>query len=153
MGYSPYAFSTDLINSSSLAGQSSLNDCIALKRPRSRMLVSGELGDCVYTVRFRAMSSTGSLISSSSSRMCGFAPSCCNWILTEFRPSLNSCGSHSCDVRQFRSLYTKNRWVISVMGSPIDVGEQYPFITFFTPPIRLSGKFLLWCDEAGTLCE
>ena len=35
------------------------------------------------------------------------------------------------------------------MGSPIDVGGQYPFITFFTPP-RLSGKFLLWCDEAGT---
>ena len=30
------------------------------------------------------------------------------------------------------------------MGSPIDVGGQYPFITFFTPP-RLSGKFLLWC--------
>ena len=28
------------------------------------------------------------------------------------------------------------------MGSPIDVGGQYPFITFFTPP-RLSGKFLL----------
>ena len=37
------------------------------------------------------------------------------------------------------------------MGSPIDVGGQYPFITFFTPP-RLSGKFLLWCDEAGTVC-
>ena len=32
------------------------------------------------------------------------------------------------------------------MGSPIDVGGQYPFITFFTPP-RLSGKFPLWCDE------
>ena len=29
------------------------------------------------------------------------------------------------------------------MGSPIDVGGQYPFITFFTPP-RLSGKFLLF---------
>ena len=29
------------------------------------------------------------------------------------------------------------------MGSPIDVGGQYPFITFFTPP-RLSGKFLLY---------
>ena len=28
------------------------------------------------------------------------------------------------------------------MGSPIDVGGQYPFITFFTPP-RLSGKFPL----------
>ena len=28
------------------------------------------------------------------------------------------------------------------MGSPIDDGGQYPFITFFTPP-RLSGKFLL----------
>ena len=28
------------------------------------------------------------------------------------------------------------------MGSPIDVGGQYPFITFFTPP-RISGKFLL----------
>ena len=26
------------------------------------------------------------------------------------------------------------------MGSPIDVGEQYPFITFFTPP-RISGNF------------
>ena len=26
------------------------------------------------------------------------------------------------------------------MGSPIDVGGQYPFITFFTPS-RLSGKF------------
>ena len=32
------------------------------------------------------------------------------------------------------------------MGSPIDVGVQYPFITFFTPP-RISGKFLLQ-DEA-----
>ena len=42
----------------------------------------------------------------------------------------------------FVSLYTKNRWVINVMGSPIDVGGQYPFITFFTLP-RLSGKFLL----------
>ena len=31
------------------------------------------------------------------------------------------------------------------MGSPIDVGGQYPFITFFTPP-RLSGKFLLSND-------
>ena len=28
------------------------------------------------------------------------------------------------------------------MGSPIDVGGQYPFITFFTPPMP-SGKFLL----------
>ena len=28
------------------------------------------------------------------------------------------------------------------MGSPIDDGGQYPFITFFTPP-RLSGQFLL----------
>ena len=35
------------------------------------------------------------------------------------------------------------------MGSPIDVGGQYPFITLFTPP-RLSGKFLLWCDEQVT---
>ena len=33
------------------------------------------------------------------------------------------------------------------MGSPIDVGGQYPFITFFTPP-RLSGKFLL-----GSACR
>ena len=32
------------------------------------------------------------------------------------------------------------------MGSPIDVGGQYPFITFFTLP-RISGKFLIWCDE------
>ena len=33
------------------------------------------------------------------------------------------------------------------MGSPIDVGGQYPFITFFTPS-RLSGKFLLdWKDN------
>ena len=39
------------------------------------------------------------------------------------------------------SLYTKTG-VISVMGSPINVGGQYPFITFFTVP-RLSGKFLL----------
>ena len=69
---------------------------------------------------------------------CGF-----HVTLREFRPSLNSRASHSCDVRQFRSLYTKNRWVISVMGSPIDVGGQYPFITFLTPP-RFSGKFLLW---------
>ena len=29
------------------------------------------------------------------------------------------------------------------MGSPINVGGQYLFITFFTPP-RLSGKFLLF---------
>ena len=29
--------------------------------------------------------------------------------VTEFCPSLNSCASHSCDIRQFRSLYTKNR--------------------------------------------
>ena len=29
------------------------------------------------------------------------------------------------------------------MGSPINVGGQYPFITFFTLP-RLSGKFLLY---------
>ena len=42
----------------------------------------------------------------------------------------------------FVSLYTKNRWVINVMGSPINVGGQYPFITFFTLP-NLSGKFLL----------
>ena len=42
----------------------------------------------------------------------------------------------------FVSLYTKNMWVINVMGSPINVGGQYPFITFFTLP-RLSGKFLL----------
>ena len=34
------------------------------------------------------------------------------------------------------------------MGSPIDVGGQYPFITFFTPP-RLSGKFLLWETSWG----
>ena len=73
-------------------------------------------------------------------------------ILTEFHPSLNSCASHSCDIKQFWSLYTKNRGVISVMGSPIDVGGWYPFITFFTPP-RLSGKFLLWCDEASTVCK
>ena len=46
----------------------------------------------------------------------------------------------------FVSLYTKNRWVINVMGSPIDVGGQYPFITFFTLP-RLSGKFLLMVDH------
>ena len=45
----------------------------------------------------------------------------------------------------FMSLYTKNRWVINVMGSPINVGGQYPFITFFTLP-RLSGKFLLRCQ-------
>ena len=50
------------------------------------------------------------------------------------------------------SLYTKNRWVINVMGSPINVGGQYPFITFFTLPM-LSGKFLLWCDEGGAACE
>ena len=70
--------------------------------------------------------------------------------ITEFRPSLNSCASHSCDVRQFRSLYTKNRWVISVMGSPIDVGGWYPFITFFTLP-RLSGKFLLDTRPLGAV--
>ena len=52
----------------------------------------------------------------------------------------------------FVSLYTKNRWVINVMGSPINVGGQCPFITFFTLPV-LSGKFLLWCDEAGAACE
>ena len=63
-------------------------------------------------------------------------------LMTEFRPSLNSHASHSCGIRQFRSLYTKTRWVISVTGSPINVGGQYPFITFFTLP-RLSGKFLL----------
>ena len=34
------------------------------------------------------------------------------------------------------------------MGSPIDVGGRYPFITFFTPP-RLSGKFLLHEDMKG----
>ena len=83
-GYSPYAFSTNLINSSSLARQSSLNDCMALKKPRSRMLVSGKLGDCVYTVRFRPISSTASLNSTSSSRMCDLAPSCCNQILPLF---------------------------------------------------------------------
>ena len=45
----------------------------------------------------------------------------------------------------------------SVMGSPIDVGGQYPFITFFTPP-SISGKFLLclvdgttyfWCSKCN----
>ena len=51
--------------------------------------------------------------------------------LTEFYPSLNSHASHSCDIKQFRSLYTKIG-VISVIGSPIDVGGQYPFITFFS---------------------
>ena len=51
------------------------------EKPRSRMLVSGELGDCVNMVRFRPISSTASLNSMSSSRMCDLAPSCCNWIL------------------------------------------------------------------------
>ena len=83
-GYSPYAFSADLISSSSLAGQPSLNDCMALKKPRSRMLVSAELGDCVYMVRFRPISSTASLNSTLSSGMCDLVPSCCNRILLLF---------------------------------------------------------------------
>ena len=29
------------------------------------------------------------------------------WGLTEFRPRLNSHASHSCDIKQFQSLYTK----------------------------------------------
>ena len=40
----------------------------------------------------------------------------------------------------FVSLYTKNRWVISVMGSPIDAGGWYSFITFFTLPRLLKSK-------------
>ena len=48
------------------------------------------------------------------------------------------------------SLYTKNRWVINVMGRPINVGGQYPFITFFTLP-SLSGKLVIFLGRLNNL--
>ena len=60
--------------------------------------------------------------------------------VTEFCLRLNSCASHLCDIKQFWSLYTKNRGVISVMGSPIDVGGGTPS-SHFSPHLGLVVNF------------
>ena len=47
LGYLSYASLTASINSSLFLGAASLKLCMALKKPKSNRLTSGELADCV----------------------------------------------------------------------------------------------------------